>query len=329
MRINNLIGDVLQILERKSARAFTIARKRLLTSSIKNEHLRQALQYYEKNWNDVLHPGIIAIACEAVGGNERDSVLMQVPLLFISAAADIHDDILDRSQNKNGKPTLLGKFGEEIALLVGDRMLFKGMQALHTSGKKIACNKMDHIIDTIDNALVEVSEAHTLELEFRRNLNPNPNEYFRMIEKKSAILEAHTQIGALVGEGDKKEIESLRLYGRTLGTLMTLRDEFIDVFEPEELIDRLKNGCLPLPMIYAFKNPRAKKSIMSILSRPKISVKDANKVVNFVFEDQHVKHLKSEMNALSTRALEIIAAFERKQELQLLVRASLQNLREI
>jgi geranylgeranyl pyrophosphate synthase len=324
-----LIRDLLQVLERESIRAFDIARKRLSTSSIKNERLRRALEYYEKNWSDVLHPGVIAIACEAVGGSEKDAVLMQVPMLFLSAAADIHDDIIDRSENKNGKPTLVGKFGEELALLVGDRMLFKAMQSLHASGKEIACERMDKIIDIIDDAFVEAVEAHTNELKFRRNLSSNPNEYLRMIEKKSAILEAHTQIGALVGNGNGKEVENLRLYGRTLGTLMSLRDEFIDVFEPEELMDRLKNGCLPLPMIYAFENPKSKKTIMNILSRPNISENEANEIVNLVFEDQRVRHLRSRMNALSNRALDITAGFRRKDELQLLVKASLENLGEI
>lgn len=321
-----MIKDVLKLLEGKSAKAFKIARERLSTESMKRGHLRKALWYYENNWNDVLHPGIIAIACEAVGGSEEESMLMQVPMLFFTAAADVHDDIIDESQLKNGRPTIFGKFGKDIALLAGDRMLFKGMEALYISGKRIAGDKMDRIVKAIDNAFVEVGEAHSSEIRFKEELNLDPKEYFCMLEKKSAILEAHTRIGALVGSGTEKEVEILTDYGRTLGTLMTLRDEFIDLFEPQELSDRLKNGCLPLPMIYAFKDPAVKKSVMTILKNPKISKKDVDMIVDFAFQNQNVKRLKKEMIDLSNVAFELVADLGRNEHLKLIVDTVLQNL---
>lgn len=322
----HLIEGILEVLERKSVKAFEIAMEELSTEGIKDVHLRQALEHYKKNWNDVLHPGIIAVACEAVGGSEKDSVLMQVPMLFFTAAADIHDDIIDGSPTKNGKPTIFGKFGEGVALLVGDRMLFKGTEALYISGKKIATERMDLIVAAIDKAFVEVAEAHTAEMRFKGKLDPNPKEYFCTLEKKSAVLEAHTRVGALVGNGRKKEIERLTEYGRLLGTLITLRDEFTDLFEPLELRNRLKNGSLPLPMMYAFENPVVKKSIMTILSQPKISRNDADAIVNIVFEDPGVKGLKNEMEALSSRASKLSSGLAQEQNLKLAVDALFEDL---
>ena len=321
-----LIKDILEVLEAKSVKAFEKAKQQLSTEEIENTRLRRALDYYKMNWNDVLHPGIIAIACEAVGGNEGQSILMQVPMLFLSAAADLHDDILDESQMKNGKLTVAGKYGTEVALLVGDQMLFKAMKALYTSSKTIATEKMDSIISAIDEAFVEVGEAHTVEMGFKEKPASNPKSYFRLLERKSAILEAHTRIGALVGDGDEREIENLTRYGRILGTLMTIRDEFIDLFEPKELADRLKNGCLPLPMIYAYQNPLVKKKVMAILSKPEISKKDADIVVDLVFEDRHVKRLRDEMAELSTKALELTTGLCKRKNLELAVNALLDDL---
>ncbi len=321
-----MIKGILEVLEGKSVRAFGIAKQQLSTENVKNRHLRQALEYYAKNWNDVLHPGIIAIACEAVGGSEEDSILMQVPMLFLTAAADIHDDMLDGSQKKNGKLTIFGKFGKEIALLVGDRMLFKGMEVLYTSAKKIATKTMDSIVSAIDDTFVEVGEAHTAEMKFKGKVNPSPKEYFCMLEKKSSIIEAHTRIGALVGDGNEREVESLTRYGRILGTLVTLRDEFIDLFETQELVDRLKNGCLPLPMIYAFQNPVLKKSIMEILSKSRISRRDADTIVDSVLKNQQVRCLRNEMESLSCRAVKLAAGLHQRRNLELAVMALLENL---
>jgi octaprenyl-diphosphate synthase len=321
-----LIKGVLNVLEEESVKASKIAMGRLSTESIRNEDLRQALEFYKKNWNDVLHPGIVAFACEAVGGSERDSILMQVPMLFFTAAADIHDDIIDGSQTKNGQATVFGKFGEKTAILVGDRMLFKGTEALYMSGKKIGTERMDVAVRAIDNAFVEASEAQLAELKFKGKIDVNPREYFCVLEKKSAVLEAHTLVGALVGNGRKKEIESLARYGRLLGTLVTLRDEFIDLFEPQELSDRLRNGCLPLPMIYAFENAVVKRRIMAILSQPEISRNDADAIVDMVLENQMAKRLKSKMQSLSAEALKLTKGLARNQGLTLTVKALFEDL---
>jgi geranylgeranyl pyrophosphate synthase len=325
-RVICLIKNVLRILEEKSVKAFKTAMERLPTESMKDEELRRALEFYKKHWNDVLHPGIIAVACEAVGGSERDSILMQVPMLFFTAAADIHDDIMDESKTKNGKPTVFGKFGEKIALLVGDRMLLKGSEAMCISQKKIATERMDVIVATIDHAFVEASEAHVAEMRFKGKVDLDPKGCFCVLEKKSAILEAHTRVGAVVGNGRKKEIESLTEYGRLLGTLITLRDEFIDLFEPRELSDRLKSSCLPLPMIYAFGNPIVKKRIMEILLQPKISRRDAYTIVDYIFEEPKAKGLKDEMRALSDRALKLTDGLCQEENLRLAVDALSENL---
>jgi geranylgeranyl pyrophosphate synthase len=150
-----------------------------------------------------------------------------------------------------------------------------------------------------------------------------------MLEKKASVLEAHTRIGALVGNGKKNQIESLTQYGRILGTLIILRDEFIDLFEPQELSDRMKNGCLPLPMIYAFKNPEVRKGVMKILSKPKISRNDAETIVDFVFQDQKVKCLRNEMEDLSKKASKLTAGLCQQQNLHLLVTALLENLARV
>lgn len=321
-----MIKDILDFLDKKSEKAFEMAVQQLSTDRMKDGCLSQAVEYYKKNWNDALHPGIVAVACEAVGGTDEAALLMQVPMLFLTAAADIHDDILDRSRVKNGKATIFGKFGEETALLVGDMMLSKGFVALYASGKRIASQRMDAIVAAIDDAFVEVSQVHSAEIEFRRRSDLNPNEYFCLLEKKSSIIEAHARIGALVGNGKENEIENLTKYGRLLGTLMTLRDEFIDLFEPQELKDRLKSGCLPLPIIYAFENPATRKSIMKILSKKGISRKDADTIVDLAFENEEVNNLKYKMEDLSRKAFELTTGLRKQQSLQLLLKALLEHL---
>jgi geranylgeranyl diphosphate synthase type I len=310
----------------RSQKALESAKQQLLLDQIENKKLRQALKYYAKNWDDTLHPGIIAIACEAVGGNVEESLPMQVPMLFLTAAIDVHDDVIDRSKIKNAKLTVFGKFGKDLALLVGDGLLLKGMTLLYKNGRKFPTQTMDAIVSTIETAFTEAGDAHTLEISYKRKLYLNPEKYFEVIKKKASILEAHTRIGALVGEGTRNEMEILSEFGRILGILITLRDEFIDLFEVQELSDRMKNGCLPLPIIYAFKNPAVKEKIINILSRPKISEKDTELIVDTIFKDKEVESLTNTMKNLAVRALQIASGLQQSDTLKLLIRAAIEDI---
>jgi len=324
--MNTLMKQTLEILEMRSKKALEMAKQQLSLDRIENKKLRQALEYYAKNWDDTLHPGIIAVACEAVGGNVEESLLMQVPMLFLTAAVDIHDDVIDGSQTKNGRQTVFGRFGRDLALLVGDGLLLKGMTMLYRYGRKLPAETMDAIVSTIETAFVEAGDAHILEICFKGKTDLNPEEYFRLLKKKASILEAHMRIGALVGGGTQDEIEILTECGRILGTLIILRDEFIDLFEAQELSNRMKNGCLPLPMIYAFEDPAVKETILKILSKSKISEKDTELIVDIVFRDKKVESLRNEMENFSKKALQIVSSLRKKAPLESLLVASLEDI---
>lgn len=324
--MNTLMKEALELLEIKSRKALEMAKKRLLLTKIEDERTRQAFEYYAKNWDDTLHPGVISIACEAVGGDSEESLLMQVAVLFLTGAIDIHDDIIDESKVKNGKYTVFGKFGKDVTLLVGDGMLLKGMALLHSYGRKFPTRNIDAVVSTIETAFTEAGLAHSLELSFRRKIDLDPEKYFYVLEKKASILEAHTRIGAIIGRGTQSEIEALGEWGRIFGTLITLRDEFIDIFEAQELGSRMKNGCLPLPILYTFENLQAREKLVKILSKTKILEEDIELIVDIVFKEKKVEYLKKEMKSLATRASHIISDLSQKTQLKLLIAASIENL---
>lgn len=324
--MGSLMEKALEILEIKSQKALEVAKNELLMVKVENKKLQQALRYYGDNWDDTLHPGVVAVACEALGGKEKDLVPIQVCLLFLTAAVDVHDDVIDGSQMKNGKCTLFGKFGRDIALLIGDGMLLKGLSLLYNIKRKISDEKIHMVIETIENAFIKAGNAHAMELKFQGKKNLNPDKYFSLLKEKAAILEAHTRIGAIIGGGTLREIEILSEYGRILGTLITIRDEFIDIFEPIELLDRVKKGCLPLPMLYAFKNSQIKETVLKILAKPTISNKDIELLTDTVFEAKAVKAFKKRMENLAKRAIKSVSTLKYTTTLNLLIKASLEEL---
>ena len=319
---------LLEMLKKKSKKGLEFARRTILAEKIECEEIREALEYYTSNWKNFTHPGLFSIACGAVGGNPDKAVEVQAAMSMLAAAFDIHDDVIDESKVKHGKPTVFGKFGKDIALLLGNAFLVKGFTLLGESIRELPQNKMKEVFETLKKSLFELGNAHALELNLKRRTDVVPEEHMQILEMKAASVEADMRIGAIIGGGTKSEVEALTSYGRILGTLATLREEFIDVFEIQELRQRVQNECLPIPILYALRNEDSRR-IQKILLRKRMTNKDVNKLLDIVFETREVKKLKRKMKILIRNALRLVSRIKNqaiRTLLRKLVTAALEDL---
>jgi len=329
MKTKKLIVQVNRLLVKRSKKALEIAKKEILQEKRESKKINEAFRYYTKAWNDVVHPGLISIACEAVGGKADDTTSMQVALLLLTAGFDVHDDIIDESKTKYGKPTVFARFGKDITLLVGDAFLMKALVLLHKMEKQISIEKMDAIWNTINSLFFELGDAEALEASLKSNIDISPEECFRILKMKASTFEAHMRIGAIIGGAEKDVVDLLGDYGRTLGILVSIREDFIDVFEAEELQNRAKNECLPLPILYAFKNKQTKKTIMTYLSKQKVTDDDAEKIVDIVFEDENVEVFRTEVMRLAKEACDSLSIIPNKEsvyEMEILIKGITEDL---
>jgi geranylgeranyl pyrophosphate synthase len=177
--------------------------------------------------------------------------------------------------------------------------------------------------------MFEVGNAHALEVGLKERKNVTPNDYMKIIEMKAAGIEADIHLGALFGGGEDIEVKALARLGRILGILATLREEFIDVFEAEELRQRISTQCLPLPVLFAVEDQEAKGRVVSIISRPKITKSDVDELVDVVFEAKTVVELKDNMRLLVKEGLDLTSQLPKaklRRKLQSLLSFMLEDL---
>jgi len=318
--------QVQKIFTERGSKALEMARKEILQEKIECKEVREALNYFmTEYWHDLARPALLSLACEAVGGDPEMTTPVAIPMILISGAIDIHDDIIDQSKIKGSRPTVLGKFGKDIALLVGDALLFKGFTLLHEAVEKgIPAEKVAVIVDIIKRTFFELGDAEALELQFRGRINITPEEYLRVVRKKAADVEAHTRISAILGGGSKEEIEVLGEYGRLLGMLILLRDDLIDMIDFEEATHRIRKEHLPLQVLYALKNPKIKSTLSSILLKKTITKKDAEKILEVIDKASGFRHVAELMQKLAKNASKPLKSFKQnKHYLKLLIEAML------
>jgi len=313
--------QIQKIFKKRGKKALEIAKKEILKENIECKAVKEALTYFmNEYWIDYSRPALLSMACEAVGGDPELTTSIAVPMILLSGAVDIHDDIIDQSTEKRGKPTVYGKFGSDIALLVGDALLFKGFTFLYEGNGKLPHEKMTAIVNIIKNAFYELGDAEALELGLRKRLDVTLEEFLNVARKKAAYFEAYTHIGAILGGGTKAEIEALSKYGTALGMLIVMQDEYMDMFDPEEFFHRLKYECLPLPLLYALRNPETKKKVETILSN--ITTKQGTKkILKIFYKTPETKEFKKAVLNLAEESHIQLRKIKHGTELELLISA--------
>jgi len=321
-----IMEQMQKILEERGRKALEMARKTVLEEEIECKEVREALKYFiTEYWHDVARPALLSLTCEAVGGDPEITTPIAIPMILISGAIDIHDDIIDQSKVKGSRPTVLGKFGKDIALLVGDALLFKGFTLLHEAVEKgIPAGKVAVIIDIIKKTFFELGDAEALELQFRGRVDVTPEEYLRVVRKKAADVEAYTRISAILGGSSKEEIEALGEYGRLLGMLIILRDDLIDMLDFEEAVHRIKKEHLSLPVLYALQKPEIGSALSPLLLKKNITKKDAKEILAVVGKAGGFNRVDEFMQELAKNAYSLLEEVGlNKLNLQLLIRATI------
>jgi len=95
------------------------------------------------------------------------------------------------------------------------------------------------------------------------------------------------------------------ILGRILGVLATVRDEVIDMYEPRELGNRIKNEIPPLPILYAFRSQHAKGKMNKLLRKKTITQKDAYEILAITFNSEEYQKFRGDMKKMVKLALNI------------------------
>ncbi|MCJ7422870.1 polyprenyl synthetase family protein [Candidatus Bathyarchaeota archaeon] len=317
------LAYVQELIERKGRKALDQARKMMLENGarIECDAIRKALEYFANSyWGDLARPTLMSLACEAVGVKCEKITPIVVPIILLAGGMDIHDDIIDQSRTKDGRPTVFGKYGKDVALLTGDALLLRGTLNLHRALIQIQPSKAKRVLDIIKETFFEVGDAEALEMRFRGRIDTRPEEYLHVVRKKAADVEAYAHIGALIGDGSKREVEALRKYGRCLGMLAIIDDDLIDLMDKEELENRLRNEVAPLPMLYATQNPEAKISFDSVLLNKKLEKREIKRIIQMVADNGGFTRTDERIRELVKKSLANLQIVRhRRKELESLV----------
>jgi heptaprenyl diphosphate synthase len=200
------------------------------------------------------------------------------------AATLVHDDVIDRSAVRRGRPTVAAALGDEPAIVIGDFYFAKAYE-------HAARTKLTEVVAILARAVMEICAGEVRQQEIRYRYSTSIDEYMRRIDAKTAtLLAACCDIGALLAGLPKPQRESLNAYGRLLGLAFQIADDVLDYLGSEGEIGKpigqdIAEGFATLPLMIALQDESAANRLAKVLQDGrKLSSKEAGEVVNIVRE---------------------------------------------
>ncbi|TNC74205.1 polyprenyl synthetase family protein [Rubellimicrobium roseum] len=196
-----------------------------------------------------LRPMLVLAAARLLGYAGPFHVHLAVAVEFIHTATLLHDDVVDDSKQRRGRPTANLLWDNMSSVLVGDYLFARSFQLMVEAGDL-------RVLGILSDASATISEGEVLQLVAARDLATTEDTYLKVIRGKTAALfSAATQAGAVVAGADATQEEALRDYGDALGIAFQIIDDLLDI-EGTDAIgknrgDDLREGKLTLPVIRA------------------------------------------------------------------------------
>jgi len=326
---DKLMQQMINLFQERGEKAVEVSKQYALADKISYQQLDSALHFFmQEIWFDFLHPALISLACEAVGGETEKTINIGAAMVLLAGGADIHDDIIDESSAKGATPTVFGKFGRDVAVLAGDVLLQKGLYLLHESCAYLPKDQKKEILELVKNAFLEICGGEAHEAGLRGKTDISREEYLNIISQKVAASEAALRIGAILGGGSRNEIEQLGHFGRIYGILMTIRDEFIDMYENDELRNRFDKECLPLPIILVLKDKSRSEPILKLL-RDDLSEDSVEKILDLVMDAEETNQLLADMNGWIENEVTLLSSLSHCRDVfKLLLQATVEDLNQ-
>ena len=199
-----------------------------------------------------LRPMLTLAAAAHFGYPGEGHVKLAASVEFMHTATLLHDDVVDESDLRRGKPAARMVWGNQASVLVGDFLLGQAFKMMVETGS-LEC------LAILSNAAAVIAEGEVMQLAAAKDLDTEEATYLQVIEAKTAALfAAAAEVGPVIADASAAEREAFRLYGLNLGLAFQLVDDALDYGGSSGALgknvgDDFREGKITLPVIHAFR----------------------------------------------------------------------------
>lgn len=271
--------------------------------------IRQVGEHVLNGGGKRLRPTLLLLVAKMGGQNQDLAELAATVVELVHTATLIHDDTVDGSQLRRGRPTVNRAFNHSVSIIMGDFVYSKAFALL-------AERQLYPLIEVLAHATHQMSRGEMIEMDLKHKVATSEEEYLAMIDGKTAVLfQASCEIGAYLGY-DGRHRDEFKEFGRSLGLAFQIADDIMDLTGEESVIGKdrgndLQEGKVTLPYIAALRNspPEERDRYSELIAHPESINGGWDDMVQWVRRRGGESYARDRAMGFARRATEIVAAF--------------------
>jgi octaprenyl-diphosphate synthase len=169
-----------------------------------------------------LRPMLTLAAADLCGYDGPYAVYLAATVEFIHTATLLHDDVVDESAQRRGRPTANLLWDNKSSVLVGDYLFSRSFQLMVETGNL-------RVLSILSNASATIAEGEVLQLSAAQDLATDERIYLQVVRGKTAALfSAATEVGGVIANAPEDQVRALHAYGDALGIAFQIADDLLD-----------------------------------------------------------------------------------------------------
>jgi heptaprenyl diphosphate synthase len=229
-----------------------------------------------------VRPALVLLSARC-GSYDLDKLIPAAMAVELTHAATlVHDDVIDRSAVRRGRPTVAASLGDEPAIVIGDFYFAKAYE-------HAARTDSTEVVGILARAVMEICAGEVRQQAIRYRYSTGVDEYMQRIESKTAtLLAASCDIGASLAGVSRELRSALHEYGRMLVLAFQIADDVLDYLGSEGEIGKpigkdITEGFATLPLMVAMEDESIASQLKKVLQDGReLSAHEATAVVDIV-----------------------------------------------
>jgi octaprenyl-diphosphate synthase len=257
-----------------------------------------------------LRPSIMFLVANAIGKINQHTYDNAAMVEILHTATLIHDDVVDNSEQRRGKPSVNFKWDNRIAVLVGDFLYACGMRIALEQNDFNFLRIMFYAVETMSEAelwAIQLSDS----IQSGNILNFNEENYLDITFSKTAsLISTACKISAMTITNDETIINTFAEYGKNVGIAFQMRDDIFDYMSNSNHIGKpvgndIREKKITLPLIFALNNSSKNEQteILKLIQKRNITDIEIKQVIDFAITKGGIEYATNKANEYSQNAI--------------------------
>jgi octaprenyl-diphosphate synthase len=257
-----------------------------------------------------LRPLLMVLSARVCDYRGTYDKVFSTALEYLHAATLLHDDLVDGAVRRRNKTAAHLKWGNSIAVLVGDFLLARALSVSAATGSA-------RIVGILAELTEQMSQGEVQQLLRKGDIHLSEEEYLQVIRRKTAVLfETACRVSAVLADAAPEKESALAEYGLNLGMAFQIADDVLDYTSATTQLGKevgadLREGKMTLPLIQGLQNARSEERdwMIQMIQDTGLSTEDFMKLVRLLHKNGAIRYAEQTAETFIVKAKDALSLF--------------------